>query len=77
METAMTTLNTTTQQMTAEMMSMTMVADPYRQNPIIAAVADIRAMQDDLTPRQREIRENGRRRVDALIASGLYGPVYS
>ena len=60
----------TTQSMTARTMSMTL--DPLQQNPITAVVASIRAMQDDLTPRQREIRENNERRVDALLATGLY-----
>lgn len=60
----------TTQQMTARTMSMTV--DPMRQNPVTALVAGIRAMEDDLTPRQREIRDNGRRRTDALLATGLY-----
>jgi len=66
------TTRDTTMQMTAHTQSMTLGANPLRQNPIVAAVESIRAMQDDLTPRQREIRDNGRRRVDALVASGLY-----
>lgn len=60
----------TTQHMTARTVSTTL--DPVRQNPITAIVAGIRAMEDDLTPRQREIRDNGRRRTDALLATGLY-----
>lgn len=69
----MTTRNdTAAQHMTGATMSMTYGVNPYSQNPIVAAVAGIRAAQEDLTPRQREIRENGRRRVDALITSGNY-----
>lgn len=64
----------TTQTMTGRTMSMTL--DPMRVNPITTLVAGIRAMEDDLTPRQREIRENGRRRTAALVATGLYDPVY-
>ena len=60
----------TTQQMTARTMSMTL--DPMRENPVTALVAGIRAMDADLTPRQREIRDNGRRRTDALLSTGLY-----
>jgi len=58
-------------------MSMTArTIDPMRANPITSIVASIRAMEDDLTPRQREIREYGRRRTAALVATGLYDPVY-
>lgn len=57
-------------QMTGHTMSMTL--DPTRVNPVRGMVASIRAMQDDLTPRQREIRENGRRKTEALLATGLY-----
>jgi hypothetical protein len=64
----------TTQQMTARTMSMTL--DPARENPIQSIVASIRGMQDDLTPRQREIRENGHRRTMTLAATGLYDPVH-
>lgn len=64
----------TTQQMTARTMSMTL--DPMRANPVTALVAGIRAMENDLTPRQQQIRENGRRRTAALAATGLYDPVY-
>ncbi len=63
----------TTQQMTARTMSMTL--DPMRQNPVTALVAGIRAMDADLTPRQREIREYGQRRTAALLATGLYDPL--
>lgn len=62
-----------TQQMTARTMSMTL--DPMRQNPITSLIAGIRAMENDLTPRQREIREYGQRRTDALLATGLYDPL--
>lgn len=64
-------MTTTTQSMTARTMSMTMI-DATHQNPVRAAVASIRGAQNDLTPRQQEIRDAGRRRVDALIASGQY-----
>lgn len=63
----------TTQSMTARTMSMTL--DPMRQNPITSLVAGIRAMENDLTPRQQEIREYGRRRTEALLATGLYDPL--
>lgn len=66
----------TTQHMTARTMNFDAATEAYRQNPMTAMVASIRAAQDDLTPRQREIREAGRRRVDALLATGLYGPVH-
>jgi len=63
-------------QMTGRTMSTTArTVDPDLENPIVAVVAAIRVMQDDLTPRQREIRENGRRRTAALLASGAYDPV--
>lgn len=68
----MTTRDTTTQQMTGAVMSMTMGANPLRQNPVTAAVEGIRAAQNALTPRQAEVRDAGRRRVDALVSSGLY-----
>lgn len=68
---------TTQQHMRGRTMSMTTrTADPMRQNPITSMVAAIREMEDDLTPRQREIREYGRRRTAALVATGLYDPVY-
>lgn len=63
----------TTQTMTGRTMSMTL--DPMRQNPITALVAGIRAIESDLTPRQREIREHGRRSTAALLATGLYDPL--
>ncbi|WP_336628284.1 MULTISPECIES: hypothetical protein [unclassified Microbacterium] len=58
-------------------MSMTArTIDPMQANPITSIVASIRAMENDLTPRQQEIREYGRRRTAALVATGLYDPVY-
>lgn len=63
----------TTQQMTGRTMSMTL--DPMRANPITTLVASIRALENDLTPRQQEIREYGRRRTEALLATGLYDPL--
>lgn len=67
---------TTQQQMTGRTMSMTTrTIDPMRQNPMTSIVASIRAMENDLTPRQQEIREYGRRRTDALLATGLYDPI--
>lgn len=41
-------------------------------NPVRAAVLNIRALQADLTPRQREIRETHLRQVDSLVASGAF-----
>lgn len=61
----------TSQQMTARAMSMTMI-DATHQNPIRVAVASIRGAQNDLTPRQQEIRDAGRAQVAALVASGHY-----
>lgn len=66
METHMTTQHLDRMSMTAQ------TIDPMRQNPIRSIVASIRAMDDDLTPRQQQIRDNGRRRTEALVSTGLY-----
>lgn len=62
----------TTQHMTGRTMSMTL--DPTLQNPITSIVASMRATHDDpaLLPNGGRVRDAGRRRVDALMASGLY-----
>ncbi len=41
-------------------------------NPIIATVAKIRELQDDLTPRQREVRDMGRAQVRDLLDTGAF-----
>ena len=41
-------------------------------NPIINTAARIRELQDDLTPRQREVREAGERRTRDLLATGAF-----
>ncbi|WP_062465588.1 hypothetical protein [Demequina maris] len=45
--------------------------DPLRENPIRAAVAAMRA-ERPLTPAQQRVRDLGRARTEALIASGQY-----
>lgn len=57
---------------TAERTTTTYGIDPLKQNVLTALVASGRALQDDLTPAQQAIRDRGRARVDALMASGLY-----
>ncbi|KRB38820.1 hypothetical protein ASD93_02450 [Microbacterium sp. Root180] len=63
--------------MTARTTNFDARTDAFSANPVVAGVASTRAMQNDLTPRQQQIRDNGRRRVDALLATGLYGPVHA
>lgn len=46
--------------------------NPLRENPIRAAVADIRSLQDATLPNGGAVRDAGRARVTALIASGQY-----
>ncbi|MCK6081484.1 hypothetical protein KZX37_08305 [Microbacterium sp. EYE_5] len=62
----------TTQQMNAKTMSMTAGANPRSQNVIVTAVREIKEAQSSLTARQQAIRDAGRRRVAALVATGAY-----
>lgn len=52
--------------------SLTASPDPTQQNSIVSAVQRIRTLQDDLTPRQRAVRDAGRQQVAALMASVHY-----
>jgi len=45
---------------------------PVNSNPITAIVAHVRALQNDLTRDQREVREAGRERVRRLSATGAF-----
>lgn len=44
----------------------------FSANPIVATASRIRALQDDLTPRQREVRDAGERRTRDLLATGAF-----
>ena len=57
---------------TARTVPMTSRTVPFSANPIVAAVARIRDLQDDLTPRQLEVREAGRQQVRDMLATGAF-----
>jgi hypothetical protein len=63
---------TNSQSMTGRTTSFDARTTSFSANPVVAAVARIRALQDDLTPRQREIRDADNRRVDAMLATGAF-----
>jgi len=53
--------------MSVEIVPMSQSVMTSSTNPIVVTVAQIRATQDDLTQRQRSVREMGRRRVAAML----------
>lgn len=63
----MTDMTARTKSMTARTTSLT--SSP---NPIVATVAKIRELQEDLTPRQREVREMGRAQIRDLLSTGAF-----
>lgn len=62
----------TIQHKASESMTARTVSLTSSPNPIIATASRIRELQDDLTPRQREVREAGERRTRDLLATGAF-----